>query len=166
LLVSPFLALGRVFGKRLGRSSGSRKGLFRKGLRLGRFLPRPKPKVLQQPKVLVGAIPTAVRGSLLRPEISSAADYGVGQEVSSSGGGSFPAVVPVMPPSPFIFPPFPTLDLLPPASMEVAPASVRFKVDSVLASLSVGAGARLAAFPSPSGAAVLGEKIRCSLPVL
>jgi len=104
LLVSLYLALGRVFGKRLGRSSGSRKGLFRKGLRLGWFLPRPKPKVLQQPKVLVGAIPTAIRGSLLRPEISSAVDYGVCQEVSSSGGGSFPAVVPVMPPSPFVFP--------------------------------------------------------------
>jgi hypothetical protein len=42
-------------------------------------------------------------------------------------------------------------------------------VDSVHAPLpnsSVGAGAGLAAFPSPSGAAVLGEKIRCSLPVL
>jgi hypothetical protein len=104
LLVSLYLALGRVFGKRLGRSSGSRNGLFCKGLRLGRFLPRPKPKVLQQPKVLVGAIPTAIRGSLLRPEISSAVDYGVCQEVSSSGGGSFPAVVPVMPPSPFVFP--------------------------------------------------------------
>jgi hypothetical protein len=51
--------------------------------------------------------------------------------------------------------------------MDVAPAPVRSKVDSVLASLSsVGAGAGLAAFPSPSGGAVLGEKIRCSLPVL
>jgi hypothetical protein len=136
---------------------------------LGRFLLRPKPKVLQQPKVLVGAIPTAVRGSLLRPEISLAADYGVGQEVSSSGGGSFPAVVPVMPPSLFVFPPLPTLDLLPPGSMDVTQAPVRSKVDSVLTSLpisSVGAGAGLAASPSPSGAAVLGEKICCSLPVL
>jgi hypothetical protein len=59
----------------------------------------------------------------------------VGQEVSSSGGESFPAVVPVMPPSPFVFPPLPTLDLLPPASMDVAPALVRSKVDSVFASL-------------------------------
>jgi hypothetical protein len=53
--------------------------------------------------------------------------------------------------------------------MDVAPAPVRSKVDSVHAPLpnsSVGAGAGLAAFPSPSGAAVLGEKIRCSLPVL
>jgi hypothetical protein len=80
LLVSLYLALGRVFGKRLGRSSGSRNGLFCKGLRLGRFLPRPKPKpkVLHQPKILVCAILTTVRGSLLRPEISTVAWGGSG----------------------------------------------------------------------------------------
>jgi hypothetical protein len=154
----------------LGRSSKSRKGHFRKGLRLGRFTPRPrpKPKVLQQPKGLLGATSTAVRGSFLQPEISSAADYGVGQEVSSVGGGSFPAVIPVMSPSPFVFPPSPALDLLPPASLDVAPIPVRSKVDSVHASLpnsSVGAGSGMADFPSPSGAVVLGEKLR-SLPVL
>jgi len=154
----------------LGRSSGSRKGLFRKGLRLGRFTPRPrpKPKVLQKPKGLLGATPTAVRGSFLRPEISTAEDYGVGQEVPSSGCESFPAVVPAMSPSPFVFPPSPALDLLPPASMDVAPIPVRSKVDSVHASLpysSVGAGTGMAEFPSPSGAVVLGEKIR-SFPVL
>jgi len=92
--------------------------------------------------------------------------------VSSSGGGScFPAVAPVVPPSPIVFPPLPALDLLPPATLDVAPAPVRSKVGSgsVHASLPnflVGAGVGLAPIPSPSGEAVLGEKIRCSLPVL
>jgi hypothetical protein len=78
LLVSLYLALGPVFGKRLGWSTGTSKGLKRKGLRLGRFLPRPKPKVLQQRKALVGAVSMAVRGCLLRPEISTTAESGVG----------------------------------------------------------------------------------------
>jgi len=172
LLVSLYLVLGRVFGKRLGRSTRTSKGLKRKGLRLGRFLPRPKPKVLHQPKALVGVVPTVVLGCLLRLKISTAAESGVGQGVSSSGGGScFSAVAPVMPLSLIVFPSLPALDLLPPATFDIAPAPVRSKVGSsfVHASLpnfSVEAGVGLAPIPSPSRAAMLEEKIHCSLPIL
>jgi hypothetical protein len=100
------------------------------------------------------------------------AESGVGQGVSSSGGGSsFLAVAPVMPPSPIVFPHLPALDLLPPTTKDVTSAPVRSKVGSgsIHASLpntSVGARTGLAPLPSPSGVAVLGKKICCSLPIL
>jgi hypothetical protein len=86
-------------------------------------------------------------------------------------------VEPVKPPSPFVFPPLPAPELLPPVTLDVLPNLVRSTAGSVsfgspapLPSSSVGVGARLTQpiFPPPPlfGAAELGEKIRSSLPML
>lgn len=79
LLVDFNLTLGRVIGKLLGCSAGFGLGPKRRGVRLGRFLPKPKSKVSLQLVVSEGAglAPTIVLGCSSRPELTSLAVSGV-----------------------------------------------------------------------------------------
>jgi hypothetical protein len=88
-----------------------------------------------------------------------------------------PATVSVTLPSPYVFLPLPTPKLLPPVTLDVPQAPARstvgfgsYDASVLLPSNLVGVGAGLTQpffpFPSLSGAAELGEKIRSSLPAL
>lgn len=165
------LAMGRTIGKILSCVVEPGSGPRRRRVRLGQFLPKPKPLASLQPDFteIAGPAPSTFPGYSSRPESTSLAVPEAAQVLSSSGDGS--SQVPVS--KPFGFPPSPAPELLVPVSLAVLlnhlpmPSSSGAVLAAPVVPQSSPVGFSQPYFaPSPSRAAELGVKLCSSLPVL
>jgi hypothetical protein len=141
------MVLGQAAKKLLGRLA--RHGLRRKGLRLGRLMPKPR----------------SSRSSSFMPETTLVASSGLCEDILLESVMEFPYGGPLCEDRPrgglslvksapsFVFPPLPTVEMPSPVTLATPP---------VLTGLLCGAELSVSTFPSPSGASELGKKIRSS----
>jgi len=141
------MVLGRAAKKLLGRLAGN--GLRRKGLRLGRFMPKPRSS---RSSSFLPETTLVTSSGLCEDNLSkSMMEFPYGDPLCEDRPGGGSSLVKSAPP--FVFPPLSATEISSPAALAAPPA---------LTGLLCGAELSVSTIPSLSWASELGKKIRSS----